>query len=250
MPTSSSTQTSLCKITNYSSITPTKEGICAAYKNVLSSFTALLPAAGASIAGDFTRSNILAKAVRLAFHDAGEMDVRTSDLLGPDGCLSNDADNAGLLVGTIVDQLFEPIFQQNCNLISRADYWALLGWLAVNIASGSAASIKYQYGRKDAVTCPLPATRLPSAQMGGNGVGQYFQSQLGLTLTDAVTLMGAHTLGRVHREFSGYGIAATPTTVTTAAELQTNAWDTTPQTFDNNYYTSMVRVVRRRCDVM
>ena len=195
------------------------------------------------MAGDFTRSNILAKV-----HDAGEIDITQSDHLGPDGCLSNTAANAGLIpfgsvTSTIVDQLFEPIFQANCASISRADFWALLGWLSVNIASSGGVAIQYQYGRRDAVTCPVPSTRLPNAQLGRGAINQMFQTQMGLTLTDAVTLIGAHTIGHTHPEFSGYGVATTPSTVTTTTDLQRNAWDTTPQTFDNGYYISLTGAV-------
>lgn len=189
--------------------------------------------------------------MRLAFHDAGEIDVTQPDKLGPDGCLSNTAENAGLIpfrrvTSTIVDELFEPIFQQYCDTISRADFWALIGWLSINIASAGGIALQYQYGRIDAVTCPVPSTRLPSAQLGRSAINKVFQTQMGLTLVDAVTLIGAHTIGHVHPEFSGYGTAPTPapTSVATNADLLTNAWDTTPQTFDNEYYRSLARVVR------
>ena len=231
-----------CAISDYF---PTKENICQAYTQVLTSFTALMPVAGTSINGDFTRSKILGKALRLAFHDAGEIDIRTEDLLGPDGCLSNTGKNAGLLAGTIVDTLFEPIYQENKDLISRADFWALLGWLAVSLGSNGAASIYYQYGRKDATCCPVPSSRLPGGQTGHEQLKEYFLKQLGLTLEDAVTLMGAHTLGHTDLKFSGYAFATTPVTAYTIQDLQRNAWDTTPQTFDNEYYRSMVEVVSK-----
>ena len=242
-PTESPTQT-LRGNTNYDGITPTKEGICTAYHKVLSSFTALLPAKLSKPSDKFQRSNILAKALRLAFHDVGEIDIRTTDLLGPDGCLSDSDENAGLLTDSIVDTLFEPIYQANRNFISRADFWALLGWLAVYIGSDGQATILYQYGRKDAESCPVSSPRLPGAQLGHDYVISYFQDQLGLTPEDAVNLMGGHTLGFVHKEFSGYGFEPTPTAVTTEEQLQTNAWDTTPHIFDNEYYRSMVEVVR------
>ena len=211
------------------------------------SFEALLPPSGLKtpLVANFNRSNILAKALRLAFHDVGEIDIHSSDSLGPDGCLSNSSHNAGLLSGTIVDTLFEPIFQQNCNKITRADFWALLGWLAVNISSGGNVAIQYQYGRTDAVTCPLisGSHRLPGGQLGHNAVSYYFQNQLGLTLRDEVTLMGAHTIGHVHEEFSGYRHDS-PIAVSVPPDIQLNAWDDTPDTFDNEYYKSMVNVVR------
>ena len=104
-------QASVCKKTNFAAAASSSANICSAYyKNVLAGFTALLPVAGTS-ANDFTRSNILVKALRLAFHDAGEIDITQTDKLGPDGCLSNTIEIPfGSMTSTIVDQLFEPIF--------------------------------------------------------------------------------------------------------------------------------------------
>jgi len=177
-----------------------------------------------------------------------------------------------------VDSLFEPIYQRYCDSISRADFWALLGWLAINLSSNGAIPISFQYGRKDAVNCEVPRTRLPSAQKNIKHIEEVFTAQMGLTLSDAVTLLGAHSLGHVHPEFSGYGVEATPivrralsvpedsgdSRITPIADdsegpevpdlpsdnvnvLQTNAWDSTPQTFDNEYYKGLINVVSGVC---
>jgi Peroxidase len=45
-----------------------------------------------------------------------------------------------------------------------------------------------------------------------------------------VTLLGAHTVGHVHNEFTGYGVPGKQT------DPLTNAFDETPNKFDNNYY--------------
>ena len=133
-------------------------------------------------------------------------------------------------------------------------------------ASGGAIPIQFQFGRRDAVSCPAPKSRLPNAQLGRAAINQVFITQMGLTLSDAITLIGAHTIGRVHPEYSGYGgassidassfsssmldmkcsfpVTPTPTKVSTAQQLQANAWDATPQTFDNGYYSNMINVVR------
>ena len=42
-------------------------------------------------------SNLVGAALRLAFHDAGEVDIRTTDLYGSDGCLSDNGPNSGLI---------------------------------------------------------------------------------------------------------------------------------------------------------
>ena len=47
----------------------------------------------------------------------------------------------------------------------------------------------------------------------------------------SVTLLGAHTVGHVHIANSGYGRVDS-----TADPLLLNAWDDTPNVFDNRYY--------------
>ena len=127
---------SYCKKTNYGKATSSLLNTCLCYFRIQREFAALLPAAG-TLENDFVRSSILAKAIRLAFHDAAEIDITQTDLLGPDGCLSRTYANAGLVTfgdynATIVDTLFDPIYQRYCNLITRADFWTLLAWFAIN----------------------------------------------------------------------------------------------------------------------
>ena len=42
-------------------------------------------------------ANLVGAALRLAFHDAGEVDMRTTDLFGSDGCLADNGPNSGLI---------------------------------------------------------------------------------------------------------------------------------------------------------
>ncbi len=72
-------------------------------------------------------------------------------------------------------------------------------------ASEGAIPIQFQFGRRDAVSCPVPRDRLPNAQLGRSAIIQVFVTQMGLSLSDAITLIGAHTIGHVHPEISGYG---------------------------------------------
>jgi len=125
-----------------------------------------------------------------------------------------------------------------CDQITRADFWALVAKTVVETADAThTISIPYQYGRKDNLVCTAGAGRLPSAQGGVATISQVFVTQMGLTLNDAVTLMGAHTLGHVHTQFSGYGF-----NVTAASPAVVNAWDNTPTVFDNQYYQSMLNI--------
>ena len=52
-----------------------------------------------------------------------------------------------------------------------------------------------------------------------------------------MTLLGAHSLGHVHPSTSGYGYADA------SANIINNAWDSTPLTFDNDYYGIMTGLV-------
>ena len=171
---------SRCAKTNFAAATPSKINICSAYFDIASQFvipTDLL-----------ARSNLFGQAVRLAFHDAGEVDIQSSvDLLGPDGCMAHNGDSAGLTEATsLVNTVMEPIWQSVCDRISRADFWVLYGKMVVEAAATAiAVSVPFQYGRRDNVACESGAGRLPSAMGGLSEISRVFESQMGLTLSDA-----------------------------------------------------------------
>ena len=226
--------------TNGATLTSSKAGTCSAYKFLNST---ALPSVVNSFTNTIDLAHFYGASLRLAFHDAGEVDITKTDLLGPDGCLQNvNTDNAGLLeITSPVFATIEPLWQQVCDQITRADFWALLGKAVVEKAAGKVAgknaiSINYQFGRKDNAVCSAGAGRLPSAQGGSSTIQQVFVTQMGLTMNDTVTLIGAHTLGHVHTEFSGYGLPNANT------NILINAWDTTPTVFDNQYYKSLLNV--------
>jgi hypothetical protein len=58
-----------------------------------------------------------------------------------------------------------------------------------------------------------------------------------------VALLGAHTLGHTHADASGY---TTPLPANRPLQLTDNAWDSTPATFDNKYYQSMLDLPVRK----
>lgn len=136
--------------------------------------------------GTLQRSDLYAQAMRLAFHDAGEVDVhKCYDNFGSDGCLSSQG-SAGLIEKEAFSNVFiEPIWQSICDRISRADFWALFGTIAVERAARFAISLTFQYGRRDNVHCEGGAGRLPSAQGGLEELQRIFVDQMGLTMSDA-----------------------------------------------------------------
>jgi hypothetical protein len=178
------------------------------------------------------RRNLFGPLIRLAFHDAGEADLTQPDSLGPDGCLSSDTANAGL--NGACDEVtldLEPMWQEVCGKISRADFWALMAKLAVEEAfpNGVASTVKFAYGRRDATECEAGAGRLPQATEGLEEIGRVFEVQMGLTEADAVTLIGAHSVGRVCPANSGFGLGPGGST-----------WDNTPTVLDNNFYINLL----------
>ena len=220
-------------------------------------------------------ANLLGNALRLVFHDAGEVDIRTSDLFGSDGCLSDSGPNSGMKEkNTIAMTIIEPVWQNYCHLISRADFWVLFGKIAAESALPNGKfttyvikalgplveqknensrmpylNIPFQYGRKDAVgDCnggelreDGVSHRLPAHQPGLSEFTEVYVKQMGLSVRDGVVLSGAHTVGHVHTQFSGFGF--NDDLAVLENNPLTNAWDETPWTFDNVYYDSLAEEV-------
>jgi hypothetical protein len=124
---------SMCLKTKYAEALVTPEGTCSAYEQIRKDFMALLPAGGTPDE-DFTRSNIFGKALRLAFHDAGEIDITQPDRLGPDGCLSNTTGNEMLLYSPTIffsNKIFAVIICRECGSDSLRVHHHHFGGLAL-----------------------------------------------------------------------------------------------------------------------
>lgn len=211
--------------------------LCSTYKGIKAAFDALISPTGAySTSNPFGRADLFGQAVRYSFHDAGEIDIRVADGLGPDGCLSNTGANAGIIEATsLIESVMDPIWQSFCDTISRSDFFVLFAKLAVEASSGNLASIPYQYGRRHNIACSGGASRLPDANLGLAEFQRVFVTQMGLTLANATILLGAHTVGHVHRQHSGFGL------LNASTNIVINAFDTTPTVFENLYYDSLIR---------
>eukprot|EP01038_Epipyxis_sp_PR26KG_P006816 gene6816-9332_t len=211
---------------------------------------------------EYRVANLLGSAARLVFHDAGEFDQNSSDNFGPDGCLSDSDPNSGLKEDvTITMTLIQGLYTKYCDKMSRADFWVLFGKIALESAlpnglfaqvsglpnllvagqnSKTQLNLPFQWGRKDATgSCDLPAgvQRLPAHQPGLSEFIKTFVTNMGLTLTDGVVLSGAHSVGHVHTQFSGFGHGDSLATL--ESNPLTNAWDESPFIFDNLYYDSL-----------
>jgi hypothetical protein len=156
--------------------------------------------------------------IRLAFHDC---------IGGCDGCLNlAQPDNRGMelpLAG------LEAVYRKHNfgAAISRADFWALAGQLAVERAlrnsknpqnpscltpdcsstprdAVSAVLSTFRVGRVDCPTSPVTGRvdNIPTARVQDDT--PFFAAEFGLTAEETVALMGAHNLGLATTKNSGY----------------------------------------------
>eukprot|EP00039_Didymoeca_costata_P015855 m.274950 g.274950 ORF g.274950 m.274950 type:complete len:445 (+) comp16291_c0_seq4:191-1525(+) len=179
-----------------------------------------------SIVGGIGRGDLIGGVVRLAFHDASGFNRNdASNPGGPDGCFdTNNPDNNGLdgIAGRIED-----IYTAFCSSVSKADFWALAAKVSVDIASSSNVKIPFRYGRttrKNCIDSSNGRSRLPGAEQGLPEINRIMVSNWGMSLERAVALLGAHTLGRAERQFSGYQ----------------GPWVAQPDVFNNNYYRDII----------
>lgn len=159
--------------------------------------------------------------VRLAWHSSGTYD-RKKGKFGSDGATmrfspeSNHGANAGLGVAR---DLLEPIKKKfpGC---TYADLYTLAGCVAIESMGGP--HIEWRAGRSDAKdesSCP-PDGSLPDASKGPSHVRCVFGDRMGFNDREMVALIGAHALGRCHKDRSGYD----------------GPWTRSPTTFSNEYY--------------
>lgn len=173
--------------------------------------------------------------VRLVFHDAfGGGGPQGAG--GMNGCIDfTTTDNRGLeeVVGQL-DTLYAPFSDQ----ISKADFWLLAANLAIRYAtttttsgrpfppgvpaSPGVLSLPFRFGRQDDTTCDDHG-RLPSAGFSWSNMTAMFVDRIGLTVTQFVALLGAHTLGRAQAANSGFE----------------GGWTVAQSTFSNLYFSSL-----------
>ncbi|KAK2977605.1 hypothetical protein RJ640_007241, partial [Escallonia rubra] len=129
--------------------------------------------------------------------------------------LAHEANN-GLEIGV---RLLEPIKEQ-FPILSYGDFYQLAGVVAVEVTGGP--EIPFHPGRQDKSE-PPPEGRLPDAKNGVHQLREVF-GRMGLSDKDIVALSGGHTLGRCHKERSGYE----------------GPWTTDPLIFDNSYFKELL----------
>ena len=191
------------------------------YPKVSDEYLAAVAKAKRKLRGLIAEKNCAPLMLRLAWHSAGTFDVSTKTG-GPFGTMKCPAElahgaNAGL---DIAVRLLEPIKEQVPTL-SYADFYQLAGVVAVEVTGGP--EVPFHPGREDKPE-PPPEGRLPDATLGSDHLRQVFSTQMGLSDQDIVALSGGHTLGRCHKDRSGFE----------------GAWTANPLIFDNSYFTELL----------
>ncbi|CAN0018192.1 unnamed protein product, partial [Ectocarpus fasciculatus] len=187
------------------------------------------------------KARLFGASLRVCFHDAGEVLVSDpTDRQGPDGCLQTvNMDNEGLVeLDEEVNAILEPIWQEHCDKISRGDFWAFWGKLVVEFAASSPVSVDFYFGRVDRTDCSGGAGRLPQdSSQGMVDIQRVFVDQMGLTLEDAVALIGAHSVGHMSADVAGFGH---PSDSPGASSVDFNAWDLTSWVLDNSFFHALL----------
>ncbi|GLT43257.1 hypothetical protein SLA2020_374980 [Shorea laevis] len=167
-------------------------------------------------------NNCAPLALRLAWHSAATFDVKTKTGCPSSGTMKYPAELAhGANNGPdIALRLLESLKEQ-FPMLSYADFYQLAGVVAVEVTGGP--EVPFHPGREDKPE-PLPEGRLRDATKGTDHLRQVFSVQMGLSDQDIVVLSGGHTLGRCHKERSGFE----------------GPWTTNPLIFDNSYFTELL----------
>ena len=178
-----------CSINNGKPVTYSAAGLCAAYAGIKAQFLTIVNNLKAqnTDASKKQLASIYGKAVRMVFHDAVDLDLTQSDLMGADGCIGDAHGSAGLIEQTSpIFTVFESIYQQFCDRINRADFFVLMGKLVIETAEPTnTIKLSFQYGRRETYDCSAGIGRDPNAQLGVHAIKQAFVVQMGLSYADA-----------------------------------------------------------------
>lgn len=168
--------------------------------------------------------------IRLAWHASGTYE-RKSNTGGSNGATmrfapeSTDGGNNGL---EHARAFLEPIKAKH-SWITYADLWTLAGVTAVKAMGGP--DVPWKPGRSDknpktvTVKDIPPNGRLPDGAQGQSHVRDVFY-RMGFNDREIVALIGAHTVGRCHKDRSGFD----------------GPWTYTPTRFSNQFFKLLVSI--------
>ncbi|KAG6485886.1 L-ascorbate peroxidase 2, cytosolic-like [Zingiber officinale] len=191
------------------------------YPEVSEEYKTAVAKAKRKLRGFIADKNCAPLMLRIAWHSAGTYDVSTKTG-GPYGTMKFPEEQAhGANTGLdIAVRLLEPIKEQ-FPILSYADFYQLAGVVSVEITGGP--EIPFHPGREDKPHPPEEG-RLPDATKGCDHLRQVFGGRMGLNDQDIVVLSGGHTLGRCHKERSGFD----------------GPWTTNPLIFDNSFFKELL----------
>ncbi|CAB9503287.1 c peroxidase, mitochondrial [Seminavis robusta] len=160
--------------------------------------------------------------LRLTFHDC---------LGGCNGCI-NLANRDNRMLNIAID-ILEPCVQKYEPYgLSRPDIWVLASSVGVELAMPDTAFVAIPfktYGRKscdpaDIIEGPNPVFCDPN--LGTDDLLAFFRAHFGFSPQETAAILGAHTIGVMHRESLGYD--------------SPNGWTVDNDVFNNGYYRELV----------
>ncbi|XP_002168360.3 putative ascorbate peroxidase [Hydra vulgaris] len=183
---------------------------------------------------------MIAGCVRLAFHDCiGKYKC--------DGCIDHThSRNAGLKI--ITDRLNALYDTSHKGKISRADFYALAAVVALTRSTFD-APVKYlglkdfKVGRRDCETSPnqVQSVDPPEGMQGTYKTFKFFKDEFSFSVSEAVTILGAHTLGQCKLENSGFVGSWVDEEFSTVTQRPFTLAPTS--VLDNAYYREIIDVV-------
>lgn len=197
--------------------------------------------------------------LRMGFHDAGTYSrhTKTGGAVGASHFKKNidHAHNAGLPTAVA---LLDPIKAKH-PLVSWADLFQMSSVVAVELAGGPVIPLKY--GRVDAPApedadpgnLPEPAPVSHGKFYDGSAtpaehLRRVFTGNMGLSDQDIVALSGAHSLGRVRPERSGFGKESTKYTKDGPGTPGGSSWTVDWLVFNNDYYVETLKAKEGKGD--
>ena len=163
---------------------------------------------------------------------------------GCDGCIDlQDVNNRGL--ARPVDELRPVVEEFAIEGVTRADIWALAATVGADMAQGR-EEVEFEFATYGRVTCedsndtcrrqggeevPCDETHgpfrpSPSPDLTTHGLLTFFDETFGFSMEETIAIMGAHTLGRLRRDNSGFD--------------GTDGWVRREDILDNEYYEQLV----------
>lgn len=167
-----------------------------------------------------------AKFVRLGFHDC---------VGGCDGCVDlTNLENKGLEVP--ITALDPVVASYSRDGLTKADVWALAAMVgAESSQTGRAESYDFHwYGRKVCNENTVEDRQIPSADLNTSELLHFFSSNFGFNAQQTVALMGAHSIGTLSQENSGF--------------TGPNGWDQDNRSLNNRYYGQLIGGSRNNAD--